>query len=278
MLFTKKMFFLSLTLIVAISLFAVSVSAQSDNNSEANRAWWLEWWEVEAQHDYSQMNRFFTDDITRHSAATNAIMPEAPITNLAEYTAFLEGTAAMFPDYRIIPEMVIAEGDIVAFYGIFDGTFIENNNPMKVPMMGFARFENGLVAELWVEWDNLTWDRQMTAVESPVESIEDIAGIWRIFNSTGSPLSMEITVDGTVILGYTPTTGEGAVGTFTISNGQMLNNPGEYADCEAVYNVYVSRLDTGKIQYIRHELVGEDCWESRIASLDGTIVYPWTER
>jgi predicted ester cyclase len=94
-------------------------------------------------------------------------MPEAEVTNLDEYAQFLQETAAMFPDYWFTPQMVVAEGDYVAWYGVFSGTFAENGNSLEVLLAGFFRYEAGKIAEVWTEWDNVTWGAQMNEGAPP---------------------------------------------------------------------------------------------------------------
>jgi predicted ester cyclase len=155
-------------LLVFAGVIGSPLFAQDANDPEANKGLLLAWWEAEAEHTYDRMDTFFTEDIVRHSAATSAVMPDTVITNLDEYTQFLQGTAAMFPDYRMTPLLLCAEDEYVAFYGMFSGTFAANGNLIEVPMAGFARFEDGKIAELWVEWDNVTWNAQMG--EAPPET------------------------------------------------------------------------------------------------------------
>jgi predicted ester cyclase len=155
-----------LLVVLALGLFVMPVFAQEDA-LEANKAIAVAWWEAEAAHEYERMGEFFTEDVVRHSLATSTVMPETQVTNLEEYTLFLQGTAAMVPDYIFTPQMVAAEGDFVAWYGVFSGTFAENGNLIEVPLAGFFRFEDGKIAEIWTEWDNITWGAQMNEGAPP---------------------------------------------------------------------------------------------------------------
>lgn len=164
------LFFIVCALLLTTAVVDSHLFAQSGNDPESNRALLLAWWDAEAEHTYDRMDTFFTEDIVRHSAATSAIMPDMEITNLEVYTQFLQGTAALFPDYRMIPQLLTAEGDYVAFYATFSGTYAPNGNHIEIPMVGFARFDGGKIAELWVEWDNVTWDSQMGTPEQANEA------------------------------------------------------------------------------------------------------------
>lgn len=271
----KKKSILVVTILFILASFLVSqgaISAQTNTAPEANKALWLEWWEVEAEHDYSQLDRFFTPDITRHSTATSAILPHYSVTSLVDYQLFLEGTAAMFPDYRIMPVIVTADDDYVGFYGNFVGTFAENGNRLNVPMMGFARFDDGLVAELWVEWDNVTWDSQMNAIESPAMSIDDVVGVWGI-TVDNLHYSLEFTVDGVVILGLGNNYEE--ADTFSVQDGQFTSPSTDNFPCDVMYNVFATRDANGSVLNLRFELVGEDCSLNRVEALDGNTIYPY---
>ncbi len=140
-------------------------AAQDGGDPEANKAVLTAFFEAEAAREYDRMDEFFVEDFVRHSVATTAVMPDVEITTLEQYVQFLQGMAATFPDYYTTPQMLVAEGDYVAFYAIWSGTFAENGHATGGPMVGFVRFEGGKMAEMWVEWDSLTWTRQIGTPE-----------------------------------------------------------------------------------------------------------------
>jgi predicted ester cyclase len=270
-------------LFIAVGVLLVSAGglgsplfAQDTNDPEANKALLLAWWEAEAEHTYDRMDTFFTDDIVRHSVATSAIMPDIEITNLEVYTQFLKGTAAMFPDYHMVPQMLSAEGEYVAFYGIFYGTFAANGNLIEVPMVGFARFEDGKIAELWVEWDNVTWNAQMgqvppEPVEEPISSIDDVVGIWAIHGEEWSWF-MELTPDGNAYIGPKGCRANVVTcvehGTYTVEGSQI-----HWLSREARYEVFVTKQGSKSVS-LRFVLNGEDDYPERKESLDGQTIYP----
>ena len=76
--------------------------------------------------------------------------------------AFLAGNKAAFPDYREDLEMLVAEGDLVAWRSVGTGTQLGPMGPfpptgrrMTITIIGMHRFENGRIAETWTSWDNL---------------------------------------------------------------------------------------------------------------------------
>jgi predicted ester cyclase len=270
-------------LFIAVGLLLVSarvlgspLAAQDENDPEANKSLLLAWWEAEAEHTYDRMEEFFTPDIVRHSVATSAIMPDTEITNLEVYTQFLQGTAAMFPDYHMIPLMLCAEGEYVAFYATFVGTFAANGTAIDIPMVGFARFEDGKIAELWVEWDNMTWNAQMgkalsEPVEEPISNVDDVAGVWYI-HGKGWGWLMELTPDGHVYVGPKGCSANivtcVSYGAYAVEGGQI-----HWLTTEARYDVFVTR-QADKPVSLRFVLIDEDSFADRKEALDGQTIYP----
>jgi predicted ester cyclase len=94
----------------------------------------------------------------RHSRAT----PGVSVTSREAFKEFLRQDLVTFPDSRIELERLIAEGDFVAVYATYTATqegpmgpFPASGNPVDLKFMAQFRFEDGKIAELWVEWDNL---------------------------------------------------------------------------------------------------------------------------
>ena len=274
----KWLFIVGLPLVIISAFLGSSLLAQAENDPAANKALWMEWWELEAQHDYSQIDRFFTEDVVRHSTSTAMVMPEVYVANRDNYLDFLYGTAAAFPDYQMIPEMVIAEDDLVAFYATFDGTAAVNGHHISVPMMGFARFEDGKVAELWIEWDNVTWSTRMAEV--PVSNLDDVVGAWQVVEGSNT-WRLELTEDNVMYLGssgeledlrHTVNMGE------YILDGSQITFSGDRSQCSGTYDTFVTYDADGNPANLHFELVGSDCNVNRVASLDGKMLPLWQER
>lgn len=260
----------------------LSATAEEENSAETNKATLMAFWQAEATRSYGEIVHYVDRDFIRHSVASTAVMPEMQVTNRAEYGDFLRGTAAMFPDYYVTLEMLVAEGDYVSFYSIFYGTFVENGNRIEIPMVGVARFSDGKMVELWIEWDNITWNAQMMAepietTEVPVSSIDDVSGITRLYTSDWA-LFAGHSADGHYFVGPDPTECAGNTcvdsGEFSVENGQLRYLTSSYSTTcgEATYNAFVVMQD-GEPVGLRTELVGDDCHSSRKASLDGKITY-----
>jgi predicted ester cyclase len=76
--------------------------------------------------------------------------------------SWLLGNQVTFPDYREEIEMLVGEGDFVAWRSIGTGTqmgpmgpFPPTGRRMSIAIIGMHRFENGKVAETWTSWDNM---------------------------------------------------------------------------------------------------------------------------
>jgi predicted ester cyclase len=73
-----------------------------------------------------------------------------------------------------IIDIMVAEGDLVAIYCTFTGTqkgpmgpFPASGNKMVSMTMAIFRLENGKIAELWIEWDNLAILTQLGLLPPP---------------------------------------------------------------------------------------------------------------
>jgi steroid delta-isomerase-like uncharacterized protein len=125
-----------------------------ENKAVARRA-------VEAlnNRDLDMLDEFIAKNYVRHSQAT----PEIQVRSLDDFKRFIQQDAATFPDSRMTMDLLVAEGDRVAFYGTYIGTqqgqmgpFPPSGKQMKIEFAGVHRFENGKIAETWVTWDNLS--------------------------------------------------------------------------------------------------------------------------
>lgn len=108
--------------------------------------------------DWSILSEIVVDDFARHSAAT----PGPPVSSREEFVRLQKGFLESFPDQQVSLEQIIAEGERVAVLGIYRGT---NTGPLggspatgravESPFLGLFRIEDGRIAELWVEFDNV---------------------------------------------------------------------------------------------------------------------------
>ncbi len=163
--------------IVLLFLFAVTivlvpfVTAQPDNNKEIAARM------INAINDrnYDLLDEVIAPDLVRHCQAT----PNLNISSLDEFKEFLKVDLKTFPDSHITTEMLIAEGDMVAGYFTYSGTqegamgpFPPTNKKADLKYLGILRIEDGKIAEMWVEWDNMAFLTQLGHFP-PEEKIEE---------------------------------------------------------------------------------------------------------
>jgi predicted ester cyclase len=79
-----------------------------------------------------------------------------------------------FPDFHDTPELVVAEGDMVAYLGMISGTqagelfgFPSKGRRMRVWGVNFFRMRDGLIAERWGQFDVLSMMQQLGLAPGP---------------------------------------------------------------------------------------------------------------
>lgn len=108
--------------------------------------------------DMDALDALVTADIVRHSAAT----PGVTVESLEQFKDFLRQDFATVPDSRVEIELVVGQGDYVALRAWYRGTqegpmgpFPPSHRRFEIPFLSILRFEDGKIAEMWIEWDNL---------------------------------------------------------------------------------------------------------------------------
>ena len=111
------------------------------------------------QNDLGAFDSILTKDFQRHCEAT----PDVIVGCCEDFKQFYIETAKTFPDQKMNLEKLVAEDDLVAFWGTFSGTqmgvmgpFPPTGKKMVSDCAGIFRVENNRIAELWVTWDNLS--------------------------------------------------------------------------------------------------------------------------
>ena len=163
--------FLFMLLIVSFIAYLPFVTAQPDKNKEIAQ----EMIDAINNKDYDILDNLIASDIVRHCQAT----PNFNIRSLTEFKEFLKGDAEVFPDSHITTEMLIAEGDKVAGYFTYSGTqkgamgpFPATGKKADLKYLGILRFEDGKIAEMWVEWDNMAFLTQLGHFPPPEKTKE----------------------------------------------------------------------------------------------------------
>ena len=109
--------------------------------------------------EWDALDALVTEDIRRHSRATT---PRPEISSREEFKQHEQARHTTWRDGRVTYEMMVAEGDMVAAYATFTGTnkgplgeFSATGRPVEAKFLAMFRIEEGKIAEIWVEWDNV---------------------------------------------------------------------------------------------------------------------------
>jgi steroid delta-isomerase-like uncharacterized protein len=137
---------------------------------EANKALVERVGELINAADWDGLAEIMTEDFVRHSDATAG----PPITSRDAFIELQKSFLASMPDQRVAHKKMIAEGEYVAALATYSGT---QTGPMgdfpitgkfaEVHYLSLFRIEDGKVAELWVEWDNLAIFTQLGLFPPP---------------------------------------------------------------------------------------------------------------
>ncbi len=131
-------------------------------------------------HMYDGLDQVIARDYRRYCQAT----PEAKVDSLDDFRDLLQEWDRQIPDARVEIDVLIAEGNLVAFYGTFSGTqtgpmgpFPATGERMDSEFAGYHRIDKGKIVETWVTWDNMTILKQLglfppAAADAP-ESLEE---------------------------------------------------------------------------------------------------------
>ena len=141
-------------LVIASSLFASSL--QEQNKAIAKRAFE----ELLSQGRFELATELYAKDFINHGLHSNA--------SLEEDQAALRGWHAAFPDVVIVPEKLIAEGDLVTIYWVARGTNTGTGNGLpatgkKAELAGITiwRIADGKIKEEWSAFDQLSMMKQL---------------------------------------------------------------------------------------------------------------------
>ncbi len=147
-------FFLAMGLVLLMSACGPSPAEQNAVNKELIEQFAL----AVNNASWDAFDTLLTDDFKRHSQAT----PGVEVNSREDFVNLQESFLEACPDQKITMEMMIAEGDKVAVYATLSGTqtgpfgdFPPKGKSMDSKFITIFRIEDGRIAEIWVEWDNL---------------------------------------------------------------------------------------------------------------------------
>ena len=142
------------SLLIAGSLFPASL--QEQNKAIAKRAFE----EVLSQGYFELAEQLYAKDFVNHGLHRNA--------TLDEDQAALKGWHQAFSDVAMVPEKLIAEGDLVAIYWLAHGTNTGTGNGLpatgkKAELAGITiwRIVDGKIKEEWSAFDQLSMMQQL---------------------------------------------------------------------------------------------------------------------
>lgn len=108
--------------------------------------------------DFEALDEVVAAGVRRYSGAT----PDLQVRSLADFKAFLHQDLASVPDAMQDVQLIFSNGPFVAVRATYKGTqsgpmgpFPASNRRLELPFLAILRVENGKIAEIWVEWDNL---------------------------------------------------------------------------------------------------------------------------
>jgi steroid delta-isomerase-like uncharacterized protein len=120
--------------------------------------------------DWESLAGVVAEDFTRHSAATAG----PPVTSREQFIELQESFLVGFPDQKVTIQQLVAEGDLVAALATYSGTHTgpmgdvpATGLPVESPFLALFRIEGDQIAELWVEWDNLSMLNQLGLFPPP---------------------------------------------------------------------------------------------------------------
>lgn len=167
----------NLHFVVLVILVGLLTGCKSSRMSqaEANKTVIRQFEEVLNSGNFDLLDELMKPDFVRHSQATGDVQ----IRSREDYKRFNEQWLMTFPDLHTKTHFVVAEGDMVAAYATTTGTqtgalgsLPATGKKMQSNFLSIFRLEEGMIAELWVEWDNLVILTQLGHFPPPDKSKE----------------------------------------------------------------------------------------------------------
>lgn len=156
-----------LTIITPMVLAALVLGCgqSKPDQLEANKALVRQLGAINDAADWDKLDTLLAEDFQRHSTAT---IGKPEIRGRDEFKQHERAIRALYPDRHVEYEMVVAEGDKVAAYATFSGTHAELGKSIELKYLVMMRIADGKIAEIWVEWDNLSAQSQLGLWPPPV--------------------------------------------------------------------------------------------------------------
>ena len=157
-----KILIVVISCLLLLAGVACASSLQEQNKALAKRAFE----ELLSKGKFELAEQLYAKDFVNHGIHRNG--------TLEEDQAALKGWHQAFPDVVIVPEKLIAEGDLVTVYWIARGTNTGTGNGLpatgkKAELAGITiwRIVNGKIKEEWSAFDQLSLMQQLGRLEKP---------------------------------------------------------------------------------------------------------------
>ena len=157
-------------LIVAIVLLSITACSGNNAPTDDGTAVVRAMMEAVDSRNLDGLDSLVSADVVRHSNATPGIV----VTNLDEFKDFLRGDFASVPDSTQTIEVLFGNGEYVGVRATYAGTqqgpmgpFPATGKPLSIAFHGLLRIEDGVISEIWVEWDNLGALMQLGHISMP---------------------------------------------------------------------------------------------------------------
>jgi steroid delta-isomerase-like uncharacterized protein len=160
----------SILAVLSAPTVAPAQDASSSSQAEINKDLVRRFTEVSNATDWDALRDIVTDDFRRHSSATEG----PPVTSRDAFIALQKSFLVSFPDQRVTIEQMVAEGDRVAILARYTATHTgpmgdipATGRPVDGPFLAIFRIDDGRIAEMWVEWDNVAMLKQLGLFPPP---------------------------------------------------------------------------------------------------------------
>jgi steroid delta-isomerase-like uncharacterized protein len=155
---------------IGLLLIAAACGPAPDAQVEGNKDLVRQFTEATNVADWELLAGIVAENFARHSQATAG----PPVTSRDQFVQLQESFLVSFPDQRVTILQLVAEDDRVAMLATYSGTHTgpmgdipPTGLPVESPFLAIFRVESGQIAELWVEWDNLSVMSQLGLFPPP---------------------------------------------------------------------------------------------------------------
>lgn len=162
---------LFVTVAILLGLF-IGCKPSQLSEAEANKNVVHRFNEALNTFNFDLFDELLRSDFVRHSQASSDVQ----VRSREEYKRFNEQWVTAFPDLHATIHFLVAEGDKVAANATLTGTqmgpmgsFPASGKKVESKFLSIFRLEEGKIAEIWVEWDNLVILKQLGYFPPPAK-------------------------------------------------------------------------------------------------------------